>query len=80
MHFADDPVLKVIEYIVMKDKLQNKATNVKLSQCLTSLLNWNVPDTSPTQLAESLLGKLMTSLKANEPKGKKIQNNVDRQL
>ncbi len=48
----------------MKDKLQVKAKHIKVSQCLKSLLNWTVPDTDATKLAECLLEALRMSIAA----------------
>ena len=52
--------------------LQNKSRNVKVAQCLSSLLSWKVPDISSTKLAEDLLEKLLMSIKANQHNGKKM--------
>ena len=68
--YSDDPVLKVIEYIVMKDMLHTKSHHVKISQCLKSLANWTVQDTDSTKLTRFLLEGLEMSIRAQLPQGK----------
>ena len=69
LFYSDDPVLKVIEYIVMKDMLHTKCHHVKISQCLKSLANWEVPDTDSTKLTRFLLEGLEMSVRAHLPQG-----------
>lgn len=63
-------MLKAIEYIVMGDMLQTKCKHVKVAQCLKSLLNWTIPATDSTKLAQCFLDGLMMSIKATLPQGK----------
>ncbi len=61
----------------MKRMLQGSSRHIKLSQCLKSLVNWFVPDTDATQLAQSLLDELRTSVTSRGSQGNISFKRVD---